>query len=152
MFNIMITISFIFMWLNHPLVMAISIILQTMLIAIYMGTTLGSFWFSYIILIIMTSGMLVLFMYMASIASNEMFKASMKLMVYSITILAISFNINFEEMTLNLPKNYLNIMLNWLFNSSTMMITIMMVMYLFFVMIVVSKIVNINEGPLRIKK
>nr|ASA69172.1 NADH dehydrogenase subunit 6 [Clavigralla tomentosicollis] len=153
------TISFILLWLNHPLSMGITIILQTIVIALISGLSLGSFWFSYIIVITMLSGMLVLFIYMASVASNEKFYTSTKLITTTMILLAISLlmylltkNYDNELMKINMNLSTETISLNTLFNTKYKFITMMMVLYLFFTMVVVSFIVNISEGPLRINK
>nr|UPL65582.1 NADH dehydrogenase subunit 6 [Dicranocephalus alticolus] len=157
--TMMITLSFIFMWLKHPLTMGITIILQTMTIALMSGMMLGSFWFSYILMITMLSGMLVLFIYMASVASNEKFYSSMKLITSSLMMIILVYMI--QTMLMNSDTDNMKIMsnmnnewlsLNNLFNMKYKFITIMMVLYLFLTMITVSMIVNILEGPLRINK
>nr|YP_010463263.1 NADH dehydrogenase subunit 6 [Ischnodemus noctulus]UUJ37787.1 NADH dehydrogenase subunit 6 [Ischnodemus noctulus] len=147
--NIMMILSFIFLWINHPLAMALLIMMQTMAISIFVGLMMGSFWFSYIIMIIMLSGMLVLFTYMASIASNEKFKVSIKLILITMILFMMNMfmKINMEEFT----TQDLSIILTQLFSSKSSIIIIMMVLYLLFTMIVVSKTANSNEGPLRAK-
>nr|UPL65465.1 NADH dehydrogenase subunit 6 [Cymus sp.] len=140
------------MFSNHPLILGIMIIMVTLISSLIMGLMLNSFWFSYIIVIIMLSGMLVLFMYMASVASNEKMNISTIMIMMSMIMAMLFFIINFytqmNEMELN--KNYL-MMLNSLFSSKSMFITLIMIKYLLLSMITVSKIVNIHEGPLRIK-
>uniref|UniRef100_UPI0030FE1485 NADH dehydrogenase subunit 6 n=1 Tax=Chauliops zhengi TaxID=2936724 RepID=UPI0030FE1485 len=147
-------VSLMFLFSKHPLTMAIIVILHTLMIAMITGMILSSFWFSYIVLIIMLSGMLVLFIYMASIASNEKFYPSVKLSIIImtammiITMMPMYSNTEFNKINYN---NSMSIMWNNLFNTN-MNLTIIMVMYLFFSMMTVSKIVNIQEGPLRMKK
>nr|UPL65387.1 NADH dehydrogenase subunit 6 [Crompus oculatus] len=146
------TLAIMFTYTKHPLSMMMIIIMQTFIIAMMTGMMMGSFWFSYIIMIIMMSGMLVLLIYMASIASNEKFSMSIKLIMLSsfimVTMLIMTKEIN--ESVWSMKK--LSFSMNNLFNTSTMLITLLMVIYLLFTMITVSKIVNINEGSLRIKK
>nr|YP_010032694.1 NADH dehydrogenase subunit 6 [Cletus rubidiventris]QOW08015.1 NADH dehydrogenase subunit 6 [Cletus rubidiventris] len=153
---LLMAVSSVFIWLSHPISMGITIIIQTVIISIITGLMLGSFWFSYIILISMLSGMLVLFIYMASVASNEKFHMSMKLMVLvSLLMMCASiyyFYINNNNNSINNMESTESLMLISLFNSKTKMMTIMMVLYLFFSMITVSMIVNISEGPLRMQK
>nr|YP_010463198.1 NADH dehydrogenase subunit 6 [Bochrus foveatus]UUJ37722.1 NADH dehydrogenase subunit 6 [Bochrus foveatus] len=151
--NLMMLNSFLFMFSIHPLMMAIMIVIQSLLVAMMMGMMMSSFWFSYIMVIIMISGMLVLFIYMASMSSNEMMTMSMKKILMSLMLMIfMSLLYNHMETFYMLSNNYLNITLNMLFNTKTMIITIIMVIYLFFTMISVSKIVNVNEGPLRTLK
>nr|UPL65569.1 NADH dehydrogenase subunit 6 [Dicranocephalus sp.] len=157
--TIMMTLSFIFMWLKHPLSMGITIILQTITIALMSGMMMGSFWFSYIVMITMLSGMLVLFIYMASVASNEKFYTSTKLISSSLILIMLSLiiyimlmNNDMDNMKIASNINPETISLNNLFNLKYKFITMTMVLYLFLTMITVSTIVNIMEGPLRMNK
>nr|YP_010310371.1 NADH dehydrogenase subunit 6 [Daclera levana]UMY75906.1 NADH dehydrogenase subunit 6 [Daclera levana] len=155
---IMLNLSFIMLWLNHPISMGINIILFTIIVAMMSGMLLGSFWYSYILMITMLSGMLVLFIYMASVASNEKFKTPIKLIMFSVIILMIgvTFSLlkeNFHnEININTIMSTEVMSLNFLFNMKHKYLTMMMVIYLFFSMAVISFIVNISEGPLRINK
>nr|UPL65673.1 NADH dehydrogenase subunit 6 [Helcomeria spinosa] len=158
MLMMMMMMSFTFMWLKHPISMGVTIIMQTTLTAMLTGLLLNSFWYSYIIMIVMLSGMLVLFIYMASVASNEKFNMSIKLIMMSILIMFMAVMMELilhdkSNESINLMNNQYEMMaLNNLFNSKTKYITMMIVLYLFFTMITVSKIVNISEGPLRLNK
>nr|YP_009654768.1 NADH dehydrogenase subunit 6 [Cloresmus pulchellus]QCI09323.1 NADH dehydrogenase subunit 6 [Cloresmus pulchellus] len=149
------TLSLIFLVLKHPLGMGITIIAQTMIIAMMTGLMLKSFWFSYIIVITMLSGMLVLFIYMASVASNEKFNMSYKLITMSVmlalTSLILQMIMNEQNEFMNIEASTEKLSLNVMFNCKFKMITITMVLYLLFTMITVSFIVNISEGPLRMK-
>nr|UPL65426.1 NADH dehydrogenase subunit 6 [Sadoletus valdezi] len=158
LFHIMATLSFTFLFLNHPVSMGITIILQALTIAMITGMMAGTFWFSYIIVLIMLSGMLVLFIYMASVASNEKFKTPTKIIIMTIIMMIVGMGLevmyeNSEEyMKIMTETNQEKMTLTMLFNSKFMYITISMVLYMFFAMVVVSFIVNIYEGPLRVKK
>nr|UEP16629.1 NADH dehydrogenase subunit 6 [Megalotomus costalis] len=156
--SMMTALSFTLLWLNHPISMGITIISLTITTAMITGLYMGTFWYSYIIMITMLSGMLVLFIYMASVASNEKFKTPISLISSSIIIMlyGIIMYMNYEEfyMENNLNENTLNLemSLNFLFNTKNKFLTMIMVMYLFFTMATISFIVNITEGPLRINK
>nr|YP_010710194.1 NADH dehydrogenase subunit 6 [Macroscytus japonensis]WCS41494.1 NADH dehydrogenase subunit 6 [Macroscytus japonensis] len=156
MFMVLASLSITFMWLKHPLSMGFILICQTLVISIISGMLLGSFLFSYIIMIIMLSGALVLFIYMASVASNEKFQTPVKLIsIFLISMLVIS---TMEENLNNLQGSMSDatilpetMSLMKLFNNMSAYITIMMIMYLLLTMIVVTNISSITEGPLRIK-
>nr|UPL65686.1 NADH dehydrogenase subunit 6 [Homoeocerus unipunctatus] len=155
----MMLLSFIFIWLNHPISMGITIIAQTIVISMIIGMSLNSFWFSYIITITMLSGMLVLFIYMASVASNEKFYTSFKMITFSMMVMITGvvmqiYTNDYNNITLmNYPEMSIEeTTLSTLFNCKFKMITMMMVLYLMFTMVTVSYIVNISEGPLRISK
>nr|AEW48912.1 NADH dehydrogenase subunit 6 [Locusta migratoria] len=154
-----------FMKMNHPMSIMMTIIIQTLFISMMTGTMMESFWLSYILLLTFLGGMMVLFIYITSIASNEMFKIkinSIIIIVYMMIILStlmynvdkmistemiknseimnLNYSINFKEMSTSLVK---------LYNKPTVIITIMMMIYLFITLLAVVKITNINQGPMR---
>nr|QEI26528.1 NADH dehydrogenase subunit 6 [Eurydema ventralis] len=154
MLSFMITISLILLTLNHPLSMGLILIMQTLITSIIIGYMMESFLFSYIIIIIMLSGALVLFIYMASVASNEKFNSPVNMMIISFMILTISFismyYLNIKYFNNNLIMND-QISLIKIFNMMTAKMTLMIIIYLLLTMIMVSNIAKVTEGPLRIK-
>nr|YP_010587793.1 NADH dehydrogenase subunit 6 [Dicrotendipes pelochloris]WAB46402.1 NADH dehydrogenase subunit 6 [Dicrotendipes pelochloris] len=168
---ILIISSLTFSLMNHPLSMGLLLMTQTILIALLTGILTKTFWFSYSLFLIFLGGMLILFMYMTSIASNEMFKFSIniKLLLFMMTLI-LSFmlfflifdfkmfffnkifnldNMNFFDMKNLFTEN--NLTLNKLYNFPMNIITILLVNYLFLTLIATVKITNIFEGPLRPK-
>nr|UBI43998.1 NADH dehydrogenase subunit 6 [Eysarcoris ventralis] len=153
--SMMIVMSFTLMMLNHPLSMGLILIIQTIMTAMIIGYMIESFLFSYIIIIIMLSGALVLFIYMASVASNEKFQLSMKmnvsLMILMVFMCIISYMYN-NSVNFMMNINYMDkISLIKIFNTMTAQLTFLMIIYLLFTMIVVSNIAKVTEGPLRTK-
>lgn len=63
----------IFVNLRHPVGLGLTLILHTLLISCVTGLVGGTFWFSYILFLVFLGGVLVLFIYMTSLASNEKF-------------------------------------------------------------------------------
>nr|AYR05160.1 NADH dehydrogenase subunit 6 [Coleoptera sp. ACP-2013] len=167
MLNLMICLSFmisiIFMFLNHPLSLGLILLLQTILIALISGLMHLNFWYSYILFLIMIGGMLILFMYMTSIASNEKFKFSNKIFFMTLIILSMSMLIIFlDKFFINLnPQTYdsmqvstptiFNLSLFKFFNIPSSNIFYMIILYLLITLIMVVKITNIKSGPLRQK-
>nr|YP_010596120.1 NADH dehydrogenase subunit 6 [Rhynocoris marginatus]WAJ48452.1 NADH dehydrogenase subunit 6 [Rhynocoris marginatus] len=156
-----ITVSIMFILLQHPLSMGLALILQTIMISLITGMMINNFWFSYILMITMLSGALVLFIYMASVASNEKFQTSIKMMYFTITMILLSTIISWIMETSKLhnydliskittENNQINSLIK-MFNMHNMTITIMVISYLFMTMIVISYIVDVFEGPLRTK-
>nr|AVN67785.1 NADH dehydrogenase subunit 6 [Periplaneta brunnea] len=157
----MLTTSMIFTQMNHPLAMGLMLLIQTAIMCMMSGMLSQSFWFSYVLFLIFLGGMLVLFIYVTSLASNEMFHLSMKMMMMTIMItimLLLLFNnmnqmINNMEITIHeYMYNTENEMMNSLtklYNQPTNLITIMLASYLFLTLIAVVKITNISKGPLR---
>nr|AVN67327.1 NADH dehydrogenase subunit 6 [Blaberus sp. B013] len=159
LFTVSSTFSLVFSYMNHPLAMGLILLIQTMFISIITGLLSQSFWFSYVLFLIFLGGMLVLFIYVASLASNEMFSLSTKLMLLSLMMMLMIFFLFMSMSYTNLQNqevnnfmimfNQLSLPLIKLYNQPTNMITIMLAMYLFLTLIVVVKITNIFEGPLR---
>nr|QDI93891.1 NADH dehydrogenase subunit 6 [Pseudophylus stundjuki] len=162
MVTILLTMNMAFFFLNHPMSMGMILIIQTLMISVYSGTLMKTFWMSYMLTITMLSGMLVLFIYMSSIASNEKFKTSMKMWSYFIIMgLATGMSL-FLLKKMIIKNNYLSMgmstlkmeemyFLNKMFMNSNLYITIMLVVYLLMTMITSSFLVNISEGPMRLK-
>lgn len=113
-------------------------------------------------------GILVLFIYVTSLASNEIFNFSIKIfrlrlvrltLIYFIFIiidknLIINYLYNLETEGLTSVKSYFienSIILNKLYNFPINLITVILIIYLFLTLIAVVKITNIFEGPLRPK-
>nr|YP_010022833.1 NADH dehydrogenase subunit 6 [Pollenia pediculata]QLY90328.1 NADH dehydrogenase subunit 6 [Pollenia rudis]QOP39681.1 NADH dehydrogenase subunit 6 [Pollenia pediculata] len=158
-FNIM------FMNMKHPLAMGLILLIQTTLICLTSGLMTKSFWFSYILFLTFMGGMLVLFIYVTSLASNEMFTFSMKLLIISlmifffmiISLLFIDKNIfmnyqNMEIKTIFNENSYImenSLSLNKLYNYPTNMLTILLMNYLLITLIAVVKITKLFKGPLR---
>nr|QDI94086.1 NADH dehydrogenase subunit 6 [Leucophoroptera quadrimaculata] len=154
--------NMLFLFTNHPMSMGLTLILQTLIMSLISGLIMKTFWMSYILLITMLSGMLILFIYMSSMAPNEKFKNKMSIWMMSLMLtmvvilslfllnkMIIKNNYAGMEMSLNnLNEIYL---LNKMFMKNNMYITIMMVVYLLLTMISSTHLINISEGPLRIK-
>nr|ADW83158.1 NADH dehydrogenase subunit 6 [Boreus elegans] len=158
-------INMIFIQMNHPLSMGLILLIQTLLICLISGILTKTFWFSYILFLIFLGGMLVLFIYMTSLASNEIFSFSMNNMTTSIMIIYITlmflmlldpfyWNTYFNNLDkLNMLNNFIMnnnmIMLTKIYNPPTSFITLLLANYLFLTLIIVVKITNIFYGPLR---
>nr|YP_010329769.1 NADH dehydrogenase subunit 6 [Cleora fraterna]UNP54491.1 NADH dehydrogenase subunit 6 [Cleora fraterna] len=166
----MLMLSIMMMFLNHPLSIGLMILMQTLLLCLLSGMLIKTYWFSYILFLTFLGGLLVLFIYVSSIASNEMFNLTMNmkfmLMMLMIIIMLtqiyffISKNINWLNLSNNITDNdnllkmmFFNnenkINLNKLYNNHTYMIMIMLVIYLFISLVAIVKITNIFYGPLR---
>nr|ASY98116.1 NADH dehydrogenase subunit 6 [Theopropus cattulus] len=158
--SIMLTLSIIFLTLNHPLSMGLILFTQTICMCLISGLMSLSFWFSYILLLIYLGGMLILFMYITSLASNEMFLYSNKTLLLiiffplsfmSIYYLNLNYYMNlYENMENSLTLNMMtNNFLMKMYNQPINMILIFIAAYLFLTLIAVVKIINIFKGPLR---
>nr|YP_011017979.1 NADH dehydrogenase subunit 6 [Acromantis japonica]WQG15336.1 NADH dehydrogenase subunit 6 [Acromantis japonica] len=158
--SISLTLSMIFLFLDHPLSMGLILFIQAICMCLISGFMSMTFWFSYILLLIYLGGMLVLFMYVTSLASNEMFFYSNKIFLTIsflpiILLIIYYFNINFPMNLCESLENssILNFMSNnfllKMYNQPNNMMTILIAAYLFLTLIAVVKIINIDKGPLR---
>nr|YP_009351687.1 NADH dehydrogenase subunit 6 [Ruptitermes arboreus]AQP30389.1 NADH dehydrogenase subunit 6 [Ruptitermes arboreus] len=148
--------SLMFTQMKHPLAMGMMLLMQTTMVCIISGTMYTSFWFSYILFMIMVGGMLVLFMYMTSLASNEMFSPSNKMMLITIMLLpAMMYTmpemINNKEMKLHntLMESEIMTTTTVMYNQMMGTMTTMLVLYMLMTLIVVVNIINVSKGPLR---
>nr|WHL46510.1 NADH dehydrogenase subunit 6 [Edessena gentiusalis] len=167
---IIIFISLFMLFLSNPLSMGLMILLQTLLICLLSGMMIKTYWFSYILFLTFMGGILVLFIYVCSIASNELFKPSFNTKLFFLfsffffICVFLIFNINnlfWMNFSLNSDMNNLinifffnnenKINLNKLYNNQTFMIMLMLIIYLFITLITVVKITNIFHGPIRSK-
>nr|YP_009236662.1 NADH dehydrogenase subunit 6 [Telchinia acerata]AMJ17126.1 NADH dehydrogenase subunit 6 [Telchinia acerata] len=153
---------------NHPLAMGMLILIQTLLMCIFSGMLINTYWFSYILFLIFLGGLLVLFIYVSSIASNELFKINfINKMLFTISvfysiIITLYFknnlfwmNFYFNDEMINFFNNLLffnnenNFNLSKLYNEQTYLLMFLLIIYLFITLIAVIKITNIFFGPLR---
>nr|AZQ21627.1 NADH dehydrogenase subunit 6 [Mythimna pallidicosta] len=164
----MIMISFLMLFLNNPLSMGLMILIQTLLTCLLTGMMIKTYWFSYILFLTFLGGLLVLFIYVSSIASNEMFNfmINMKKMFFiSLILMMITQfiymnNLSWMNLSMNSDMNNFNqlilfinnenkINLSKLYNNQTFMMMMMLVIYLFVTLIAIVKITNIFYGPIR---
>nr|AWB98963.1 NADH dehydrogenase subunit 6 [Anopheles peryassui] len=164
--TICLIISFIFMQMKHPLSMGLMLLTQTFLTCLLTGIYVKTFWFSYILFLIFLGGMLILFIYVTSLSSNEMFTMSFNLTLLSsfiffiITFIFIildkslieQFIMNMEMEKFSFNNNLINeniLFLNKMYNFPTNLITLLLINYLFLTLLVTVKITKKFYGPLR---
>nr|AFO73454.1 NADH dehydrogenase subunit 6 [Anopheles koliensis] len=164
--TICLIMSFIFMQMKHPLSMGLMLLIQTFLTCLITGVYVKTFWFSYILFLIFLGGMLILFIYVTSLSSNEMFSMSFSLLLISssmiFTFLILFFILdktlieqfitNLEMQKLSVMNNLINeniLALNKMYNFPTNLITLLLINYLFLTLLVTVKITKKFYGPLR---
>nr|ADW41322.1 NADH dehydrogenase subunit 6 [Drosophila littoralis] len=167
LYSLILLTSIIFMNMIHPLAMGLTLLIQTILISLITGLMTKTFWFSYILFLIFLGGMLVLFIYVTSLASNEMFNLSIKLTLISMSLflmlLILTFIMDKPSTSFFLLNNEMEVIssnysyftenslsLNKLYNFPTNLITILLMNYLLITLIVIVKITKMFKGPLRI--
>nr|YP_010117815.1 NADH dehydrogenase subunit 6 [Cryptotermes havilandi]QPN53787.1 NADH dehydrogenase subunit 6 [Cryptotermes havilandi]URX52848.1 NADH dehydrogenase subunit 6 [Cryptotermes havilandi]URX52887.1 NADH dehydrogenase subunit 6 [Cryptotermes havilandi] len=148
--------SMMFTQMNHPLAMGMMLLMQTTMMCLISGLMHQSFWFQYILFMVFIGGMLVLFIYVASLASNEMFSLSTKMMLLSTGMMMGAAMIkkwtthnSSDSTAYNTTSNEIILMTSKLYNQPSGTLTILMALYLLMTLIVVVKITNVSKGPLR---
>nr|YP_009116263.1 NADH dehydrogenase subunit 6 [Astacopsis gouldi]AJD22607.1 NADH dehydrogenase subunit 6 [Astacopsis gouldi] len=156
-------LSLLFLQLTHPLSMGLILLTQTATLCVSSGLHNPSFWFSYILFLIFLGGMLILFIYIASLASNEPFKMSLPLStLIPLTLMTSSMLLSLDPMILpskmnmfsyDVFSNKINPMISStsvIYSLPPMFFTLFVILYLLLTLIVVVKIINISCSPLRL--
>ena len=160
--------SLTFLFIKHPLSIGLILLIQTILIRLFTGLIIKTFWFSYILFLIFIGGILVLFIYVTSLASNDLFKINFKILsilliifrCLSLFLLFIDKNIiffyfiNHETFSFDILNKFIlenSQILNKLYNFPINLITIALIIFLLITLIAIVKITNVFEGPLRPK-
>nr|ARH54751.1 NADH dehydrogenase subunit 6 [Trigonopterus sp. 3 AH-2016] len=156
-------LSAMFIFMNHPLSLGGVLLIQTILISILAGSVCMNFWYSYILFLVMIGGMLVMFIYMTSIASNEKFKlpqSPFPTFIFVMTILLalslsqdkfLMFQFNISNMTIPFMQNIDNFYINKYFNYPGMFMLISLMVYLLITLIATVKITDKSNSSLRQK-
>nr|YP_010554630.1 NADH dehydrogenase subunit 6 [Hydromanicus huapingensis]UYO79250.1 NADH dehydrogenase subunit 6 [Hydromanicus huapingensis] len=162
--SIMILLTVILMITKNPLLMGFLIIIQTLMLCLMMNFNSSIYWMSYITYLIMLGGILILFMYMCSISSNETIKFNtnialtlppflMFMMFNFLSTKWINKNMSMTNYSIDFFLNNNNIInISKMYNKFSMIITIMLITYLLISLTMVTTFTNNNLGPLRSSK
>nr|AXS65287.1 NADH dehydrogenase subunit 6 [Histeroidea sp. 1 KM-2017] len=153
---LMMLTTLLFSLMKHPMSMGLILLMQTVLVSINLSISSNNSWFSYILYLIMVGGMLILFIYMTSTASNEKFKLNTLMMlmlslmmVFVMMIIMMNDPLNFETINkINLMSTNSN-NLNKFINLPSSLILVQLILYLFITLIATVKITSSNQGALR---
>nr|YP_010286770.1 NADH dehydrogenase subunit 6 [Halticus minutus]UKT60751.1 NADH dehydrogenase subunit 6 [Halticus minutus] len=163
MMFLMLTVNMLFMMSNHPMSMGLMILIQTTIISLMSSIIMKSSWLSFMLMITMISGLMVLFMYMSSSTPNKKFLITSKSILttmYIILLMILLFlylenkmiiNDNYFMMEMMDFKTLSTQSLMKIYTSKNSILTIIIVSYLFFTMIISTLLVNIEEGPMQMK-
>lgn len=137
---------------NNPIMIVIIIILQTVTVCLILWLKISSSWFSYILFLIFMGGLIVLFIYICRLASNEIFSIKIRLIeiltIFIITIVIVYYNKRIiYESNINYSIYIFNIL-----TKMNIFPVILTIFYLLFTLVVVVKISNKKIGPIRAKK
>lgn len=157
-------ISFFFIQATHPLSIGLLLLIQTVLIAISGGLLSHSFWISYIIFLIFLGAILVLFIYVASLAANEQFNFNIRqtsitvflTLLLLITIFFLDPILRAETVKSETSSHWLSYLQNPLPSTTSSLyeipssqFTLFIISYLLLALIIIVKIINVKSKPLR---
>nr|QBZ38079.1 NADH dehydrogenase subunit 6 [Bambusiphaga luodianensis] len=148
------------MILNHPISLGTILMIQSILTSISMILLTKNSWYSMILFITFSSGMMIMFMYMSSISSNNKFKPSIKMFIIYTLLTSMMLmikkdwnffiNIKINEYMIMIQENEekQSISKNISFNKFYM--TILLTLTILLVLISISNLINSFEGPLKL--
>nr|QLD96917.1 NADH dehydrogenase subunit 6 [Ogadenus brumpti ssp. 1 BJM-2017]QLD96930.1 NADH dehydrogenase subunit 6 [Ogadenus brumpti ssp. 1 BJM-2017]UYB77908.1 NADH dehydrogenase subunit 6 [Ogadenus brumpti]UYB77921.1 NADH dehydrogenase subunit 6 [Ogadenus brumpti] len=138
-------ISILFLTSTHPLSMILVLISMTMTIAFFSYSTLKTLWFSFILILLMLGGMLILFVYISSLTPNKKFKTKKWIIIFLLPIYLYLLT-NKQKNTFSMTKENI---FQFNLNESTFLL-IFITIYLFFTLMAIMKMINSFMTPLRI--
>nr|CAG30062.3 NADH dehydrogenase subunit 6 [Mesobuthus gibbosus] len=141
MFGAFLLLNLLFFFSNHPLVMGLILMGSTVLVAFSFFLLFKMSWFSYLLLLAFLGGLLVLFIYVASLASNEALKFEGKFLFFCIFFLFFLGEWVFGNSEFLIWKIYFFIPFS--------LIIFFLGVYLLYTLLVVVEVSKMDEGPLR---
>nr|QBZ38170.1 NADH dehydrogenase subunit 6 [Purohita sinica] len=146
--------------LKHPISLGSILMIQSIFTSMNMIMMTKNSWYSMILFISFSSGMMIMFMYMASISSNEKFKSSIKMfklvliMILMIMLLNLDWNLLFEykinEQNISIQENEEKISMIKTLSFNKINLTIMLTVTILIVLVSISNLINSFEGPLKL--
>lgn len=123
-----------FPYLTTPLSIGCCLLLTTILVALNGSLAYYDLWISYILVLVFLGGVLVIFIYVALVSSNEQFNLTLKpLLIFTLTLPGFTY-LNLTQ--LNSKKRSLQ-WLEEIYRESLFILTLFLVLYLFLTLIVV---------------
>nr|YP_010868385.1 NADH dehydrogenase subunit 6 [Caridina pseudogracilirostris]WGU19671.1 NADH dehydrogenase subunit 6 [Caridina pseudogracilirostris] len=164
MSTIIVSLSVLFTQTTHPLALGMTLLIQTIIVSGATSMLANTTWFSYILFLIFLGAMLVLFIYVASLAPNEAFSLSTKLIGLMVVMPSIgvalfaadplllplfpaiesSFSGPDQALT-NFPAS-----LSPMYCPQSVSLTLFIIIYLLLTLIVAVKIASAHYGALRL--
>ncbi|YP_008238917.1 NADH dehydrogenase subunit 6 (mitochondrion) [Nilaparvata lugens] len=146
------------MFMNHPISLGTTLMIQSISTSLFMNLLTKNSWNSMILFITFSSGLMIMFMYMASISSNEKFKWSLKLFLMIMCLMLTStvmkefmimnkFNMN--EQSLFIQDNEEKKSIMKIIGSNKILLFILVTLIILMVLFSISNLINSFEGPLK---
>nr|AZL93100.1 NADH dehydrogenase subunit 6 [Arge similis] len=168
MIIMMMILNMTFCFFKHPMMLGMNLLIQTIMLIMLLGSMNKTFWFSYIMFLIMIGALIVLFIYMTSITSNKKFKFNNMNILMIILLMIIMMMLYFKidqmimfmkiimEESINLNNeinnnnnNQESLMMSSMYNQLEKLITFILINYLLYVLFIIVKIIDIKKGMMR---
>jgi len=139
---------------SHPIIIVILIRAQTLILCLAIRIITQTPWFSFILFLVFMGGLIVLFIYISSLASNERFSIEAWWRPYpkliGLRVLGISFSLLLENtQAISLTQIKIRDLIFKLYSPGILTLTTLTIFYLLLVLIVIVNITSLQEGPLR---
>lgn len=142
----------IFFFSNHPIAIVVIIIIQSLVICSSIFILSHYRWFSLIIFLIFIGGLIVLFIYIARLASNEIFSINLKF-ILSISLISL---IILVLLKIILPSSSFyhsslafKLSIFPIYSESFYSPTLIIMIYLLLTLIITVNIIKLYEAPIR---
>nr|YP_010230558.1 NADH dehydrogenase subunit 6 [Euwallacea fornicatus]QSV10219.1 NADH dehydrogenase subunit 6 [Euwallacea fornicatus] len=152
-------LSLLFIFLKNPLSKGYILLMLTVSTSLFASLMFMNAWFGYILFLIMVGGILVAFIYMTSVASNEkfMFPKPLNILMFTLVFLVLMSNTPTEMMESSImlmnQESIINykLSLSKIFSNPMSQIPLALMSYLLLTLIMVVKMTDISKGPIRQK-
>ena len=145
--------------ISHPLSMGLNLLISTVVIAGIIGLCFTNFWMSYTLLLILSGGLLVIFIYVALLASNELFSSNVSYIIATLVLCLRPFLFTLykrdiegraqDSFVYGTSSSELSDWISKFYSSELYQFTIFLVCYLFLTLIVVVYNTKVDNSPLR---
>lgn len=161
MFVFALILILLFPLLNHPLSMGLNILILTILFSVSISIEISNTWISYALVLVLLGGLLVIFIYVSLLASNELFKSNnytfilITSVVFLFTLFFLLTNLHeFSSRSSNFrPFQDLNLQnyewLSQLYSLELWSLTSLLIIYLLLTLIAVVRITKNDFSSLR---
>lgn len=139
---------------SHPIIMISLISTQALVVCLVLWLIIPSTWFSFILFLVFMGGLIVLFVYVSRLASNEKisltnpWKASKIITPLVIIRLFGVYTFNLQNLKDPSVNSTLRIIFK-VYSPNIIFITSLTIIYLLLTLIIIVKLITLKEGPIR---
>lgn len=150
--------SLLFILNRHPLTIGLLLILISIFYALTIAFRRTRSWFAYILILVFLRGLIILVIYITSLASNENIKINWKIIITSFWFsVIIFFTLKIEIKKSSTNRIYFFdsapfTIIYKTYNKILREISLLLILYLLVVLIAAIKIISLKKGPLKINK